>query len=96
MEEKIEKIAAVPLRKASKEDFAFEHKLGVGKWEKRRKIGMPYFLENSAGNLECYYVSEATNRYDLADFIREGRCYVLQQQKLGEGKMIEILKETRA
>lgn len=74
------------------DDFAYDHKVSFGNYERRRKIGMPYFLQNSAGDLECYYLSALTNRHELAAFIKESRCYVLQQQVLGEGKMVEILK----
>lgn len=82
---------AIHIRQATMDDFIFQKEVAL--WEKRteKKVGMPYFLRNSKGNLESYKVTENTKAIELKPFLDEGRCFVLQEQMPGEGKMIEIL-----
>lgn len=50
--------------------------------ELKRKIGMPYILINSKGELDLYHVTQYTNPHDLARFIKEGRCYILKRESV--------------
>lgn len=63
--------ATLQLEQAEMTDFTY---WDMG--EKKRKVGMPYYLQNSKGELECYEIGEHTNAQELAQFIKEGRCWL--------------------
>jgi hypothetical protein len=50
--------------------------------ERKRKIGMPYFLRNQKGELEQYHLTNYTNAEDLAIFIKQEKCFVLKRESL--------------
>lgn len=60
---------------ATKEDFSFDED-GI----KKRKIGMVYFLKNSSDQIECYEIGDHTNPFELAQFIKEERCFVIRER----------------
>lgn len=67
--------AVLNLDIASIQDF-IRHEKG----ERKRKLGMPYFLLNQLGELECYELSEHTNSEELRQFISEERCFVIKER----------------
>lgn len=71
----------VPLRLAKAEDFFTEVSVfdftGAETREKRRHLGMNYFLKNDKGNFEIYTLTQHTNTIHLVAFIASKRCFVL-------------------
>jgi|GEM_PF-5654511 len=65
--------------------------------EERRKIGMPYILIDSKGQMDLYHVTKYTNPHDLARFIEEGRCYILKRESvpMNQGIMPYYLAKKR-
>lgn len=71
----------VPLRLAKPEDFFTEVTVfdfcGQQAQEKRRHLGMNYFLKNDKENFEIYTLTQHTNTNHLVALIASKRCYVL-------------------
>jgi hypothetical protein len=63
----------VILRPAKAKDFV------VG--EKQKKIGLSYFLQNGSGRIEAYEFTERMDTKELAEFIKQKKCFVIATVK---------------
>lgn len=71
---RIERLELFP---ATLEEFSYPE------WgEKKRMIGKQYFLENQDGTLGLYEIGKHTVPAELAQFITEGRCWVLRSESV--------------
>lgn len=71
------KVQEVTLRKAEYDDIWFLRPHDDGKGQKPSLIyGLPVWLENNQGNLECYVIKNKTIWAQVELAIRLGTCWV--------------------